>query len=61
MGGISNAVGGIESFVSIKPRKDVVNISNLTNSNSIGNLTNGNTFKFNLDGLLLKPKKKILK
>lgn len=58
MSGISNAIGGIESFVSIKPKKDVVNISNLTNNNSVlGN----NSFKFNLDGLLYKPKKKILK
>ena len=52
MGGISNAVGGIESFVAIKPKKDVVNLNNLTDN--VG-------FKFNLDGFLIKPKKKILK
>jgi hypothetical protein len=70
MGGISNTVGGIESFVSIKPKKDVVNITNLTKNNSIpknnimsnfasnDNIMGNNKFEFNLDGILLKKSKK---
>jgi len=52
---VSNSVGGVESFVSLKPNMNIINNSSLTKSTDISATPD---FKFNLDGLLYKPKKK---